>query len=283
MDDRQSSVSRLSDSSQEVSSKPPPDPAMIALFECPVCYNYMSPPIYRCRIGHVLCSYCKVRVDHCPTCRGEMGNERNLMLEKMAELMALPCKYRDNGCSELKVLSERKGHEKNCPFKTCQCPSLDPTCQWEGTYQQTHLHLSEHHPTILCLDSHVVHLAVTGLDLVSPLIWTTRLKCHRQHFLVQIIKSQTENDFFYLYIIVRILANKREAARFLGRVEVKGRGRLISWKSVPRSVTSEAQGIMRNGDCLTLTSKVAERMLEQQALGVSVIVDRRDFHEDKTD
>ncbi|XP_023226082.1 E3 ubiquitin-protein ligase SIAH1-like [Centruroides sculpturatus] len=283
MEDQPSSVTRLSESSSEATSHPPTDPAMIALFECPVCYSFMSPPVYQCRMGHVLCSYCKVRVSSCPTCRGEMGNYRNLMLEKMSELVALPCKYRDNGCSELKVLSEKKGHEKYCSFKTCQCPSLDPACQWEGTYLQAHPHLLERHPTMLSLDDHVIRLAVTGLDLSSSLVWTSRLKCYRRHFLIQIIKTTTENELFYLYIIVRILANRREAARFLGKIEVKGRGRSMSWSSVPRSITSEAQGITRNGDCLTLTSKVAERMLEQQALGVSVTIERREVYEDKTE
>ncbi|XP_023216720.1 E3 ubiquitin-protein ligase Siah2-like [Centruroides sculpturatus] len=175
------------------------------------------------------------------------------------------------------MFSERKGHEKYCPFNTCPCPSLDPAFQWEDTYLQAHPHLLEHHPTMLSLDDYVIHSAVTGLVLSSSLVWTSRLKCYQQHFLIQIIKTKTENKFFYPYIIVWILTNKRDAARFLGKIEVKGRGRSMSWSFDPRSITSEAQGIMRNGDCLTLTSKVEERMLEQQALGVSVIIDKREF------
>ena len=49
--------------------------------ECPVCCEEMAPPrtIFQCSQGHPVCSSCRPRLVHCPSCRGAfMGRNRGM-------------------------------------------------------------------------------------------------------------------------------------------------------------------------------------------------------------
>ena len=50
----------------------PPD--LASFFECPVCFDYVLPPIIQCSAGHLVCSNCRPKLTCCPTCRGPLGN-----------------------------------------------------------------------------------------------------------------------------------------------------------------------------------------------------------------
>ena len=43
------------------------------LFECPVCFDYVLPPILQCQSGHLVCGSCRPKLTCCPTCRGPLG------------------------------------------------------------------------------------------------------------------------------------------------------------------------------------------------------------------
>ena len=79
---------------------PPTQPSDLAsLFECPVCFDYVLPPILQCHAGHLVCSNCRPKLTCCPTCRGQLGaNIRNLAMEKVASTVMFPCKYSNSGC-----------------------------------------------------------------------------------------------------------------------------------------------------------------------------------------
>lgn len=46
---------------------------LASLFECPVCFDYVLPPILQCQSGHLVCSNCRPKLTGCPTCRGPLG------------------------------------------------------------------------------------------------------------------------------------------------------------------------------------------------------------------
>ncbi len=72
---------------------------LASLFECPVCFDYVLPPILQCQAGHLVCSNCRPKLTCCPTCRGQLGaNIRNLAMEKVASTVLFPCKYSSGGC-----------------------------------------------------------------------------------------------------------------------------------------------------------------------------------------
>ena len=84
-----------------LAAAPPSQPSDLAsLFECPVCFDYVLPPILQCHAGHLVCSNCRPKLTCCPTCRGQLGgNIRNLAMEKVASTVMFPCKYSSGGCA----------------------------------------------------------------------------------------------------------------------------------------------------------------------------------------
>ncbi|UYV68355.1 SIAH2 [Cordylochernes scorpioides] len=51
----------------------PPPADLASLFECPVCFDYVLPPILQCVNGHLVCAACRLKLLRCPTCRGPLG------------------------------------------------------------------------------------------------------------------------------------------------------------------------------------------------------------------
>ena len=86
---------------------------LASLFECPVCFDYVLPPILQCHAGHLVCSNCRPKLTCCPTCRGQLGgNIRNLAMEKVASTVMFPCKYSSGGCA-VSLLHTEKVSQQN--------------------------------------------------------------------------------------------------------------------------------------------------------------------------
>lgn len=76
-------------------SLPGQSPELTALFECPVCFDYVLPPILQCQAGHLVCNPCRQKLSCCPTCRGPLTPSiRNLAMEKVASTLPFPCKVK---------------------------------------------------------------------------------------------------------------------------------------------------------------------------------------------
>lgn len=105
------------DSTKPISTVPNQHQELVNLFECPVCFDYALPPILQCQSGHIVCSQCRQKLSSCPTCRGPLGNIRNLGMEKVADTILFPCKYQTNGC-QLNLMHKHKlEHEDGCDFR----------------------------------------------------------------------------------------------------------------------------------------------------------------------
>nr|XP_023017929.1 uncharacterized protein LOC111506939 [Leptinotarsa decemlineata]XP_023017930.1 uncharacterized protein LOC111506939 [Leptinotarsa decemlineata]XP_023017931.1 uncharacterized protein LOC111506939 [Leptinotarsa decemlineata] len=63
-------------------------------FECPVCIEYMTSPIFTCQAGHPICNSCKSKLSTCPTCQSAIGSSRNFPLENLAEILKVSNSYR---------------------------------------------------------------------------------------------------------------------------------------------------------------------------------------------
>ncbi|CAF88971.1 unnamed protein product, partial [Tetraodon nigroviridis] len=85
---------------------------LASLFECPVCFDYVLPPILQCQSGHLVCSNCRPKLTCCPTCRGPLGSIRNLAMEKVANSVLFPCKYASSGCEVTLPHTEKTEHEE---------------------------------------------------------------------------------------------------------------------------------------------------------------------------
>ena len=84
---RPSSVTNESSSIQTSSASNSTNNDLASLFECPVCFDYVLPPILQCQSGHLVCANCRPKLTCCPTCRGPLGNIRNLGMEKVCQVL----------------------------------------------------------------------------------------------------------------------------------------------------------------------------------------------------
>ena len=119
-------------------------PDWLQHFEYPCCYEYILPPIWQCKQGHLICTSCKNKVLSCPTCRGTLDTIRCLALEKISESLQFPCKY---DCDKMLHTSEKLQHEDECQLHPFNCP-MDGynNCQnWKGDRNAVVKHLLSHH------------------------------------------------------------------------------------------------------------------------------------------
>ncbi|KII71680.1 E3 ubiquitin-protein ligase sina [Thelohanellus kitauei] len=120
------------------SSSPGPNPNLASfdiktLFECPVCYNVITPPIRQCINGHPVCAKCICRLSACPTCRSTYEIQgRNLMMEKLSSIIDFPCRFSKFGCSRLAKGDSIERHEIKCRYQPYKCPYPGQVCSWEG-------------------------------------------------------------------------------------------------------------------------------------------------------
>uniref|UniRef100_A0A7N0U1W7 RING-type E3 ubiquitin transferase n=1 Tax=Kalanchoe fedtschenkoi TaxID=63787 RepID=A0A7N0U1W7_KALFE len=99
-----------------------------------------------CHNGHTLCSTCKTRAQNrCLTCRHELGDIRCLALEKVAELLELPCKYYSLGCPEIFPYYSKLKHESQCNFRPYSCLYAGSECAVAGDISFVVAHLRDDH------------------------------------------------------------------------------------------------------------------------------------------
>eukprot|EP01006_Ploeotia_vitrea_P047342 TRINITY_DN67115_c7_g4_i1.p1 TRINITY_DN67115_c7_g4~~TRINITY_DN67115_c7_g4_i1.p1 ORF type:complete len:330 (+),score=-17.92 TRINITY_DN67115_c7_g4_i1:44-1033(+) len=98
------------------------------LIECPVCMETMSPPIYQCHAGHLLCQTCYPKLPTCPTCRATLNQSnpiRSRVSEAIAANVAVSCPFA--GCAHTTTADKINEHKTSCPCRPLPCPK----CQQE--------------------------------------------------------------------------------------------------------------------------------------------------------
>ncbi|XP_077527743.1 E3 ubiquitin-protein ligase Siah1-like isoform X2 [Haemaphysalis longicornis] len=106
--------------------------ALASLFVCPVCRDYVQPPILQCFQGHIVCSACCRKLFTCPICRTPLsGTIRNLAMENVARMVFFPCKYSRMGCTAQLPHSDQHEHEEVCEFSPeAEAHEAEPFFDW---------------------------------------------------------------------------------------------------------------------------------------------------------
>lgn len=125
---------------------------LLRKLECPVCLEYMIPPIMQCHQGHSFCQPCCKKITTCPICRSAISGARNFILEDITSNFQYPCKYRRYGCQFSATANNIQQHEATCINGPYKCIILN--CIWEDIYAKFLEHLSKaHKDNILVTDS----------------------------------------------------------------------------------------------------------------------------------
>jgi hypothetical protein len=64
--------------------------------ECPLCCEYMLPPVARCINGHCMCCNCRGKLKNSPLCRDHFSEARCLLAENFVRKIKFRCRY--EGC-----------------------------------------------------------------------------------------------------------------------------------------------------------------------------------------
>ncbi|KAF5288078.1 hypothetical protein FQR65_LT12128 [Abscondita terminalis] len=139
--------------------------------ECPVCYEYMKPPIFICPTGHSICSSCRMKIQACPSCSVPIKDARNFTLEKLAMTVKYPCKYTDLGCAFVLKYEQMQAHELHCWYASERCPFkfLGFSCGDEN--RDTIAHLHDKHSSFIMETDHIYSRDL--IDNVKTTYWTT--------------------------------------------------------------------------------------------------------------
>lgn len=114
--------------------------------ECPICLEYMVPPIYQCQTGHSICGSCKIKVSECSLCKQPVQDIRNFGLEKITSRIKYHCKYRDFDCNFISTANDIKQHETVCKFGPYNCPFVGyEPCTWNGNFADIMEHVHAVH------------------------------------------------------------------------------------------------------------------------------------------
>ncbi|XP_048430982.1 E3 ubiquitin-protein ligase SINA-like 7 [Pyrus x bretschneideri] len=116
------------------------------LFECPICYEPLTIPVFQCnQNGHIACSSCIGKINNkCPSCSGSICSNRCRAIEKILKSVStISCRNAKHGCKESVTYDKRSEHLKTCVYSPCSCPHLG--CDFVASSKQICQHFRRKH------------------------------------------------------------------------------------------------------------------------------------------
>lgn len=246
---------------------------LVPLFECPVCYGYMLPPILQCHNGHLICRDCRPKLSRCPICRCGLASIRNLFMEKLATWVRFPCKHAPNGCAERLSPFHIRVHEGRCDFQPSSCPWPAARCGWEGPLDAILAHLkSSHGPLVDAQHQNVLFLA-QHTDQHRAAHWVMTQACFGCHFLLTLAKRERPGRRQFS-ALVQLIGTPGQAQQFACRLELRSPGRRLTRQAKTPSIRERVTRVLANRACLVFNAATARRFAENGQLHISVFISR---------
>jgi len=245
---------------------------LASFFECPVCFEYVLPPILQCPSGHLVCSNCRPKLSCCPTCRGPLGNIRNLAMEKVASTVLFPCKFSTSGCQFTMLHTDKGDHEEHCEYRPYSCPCPGASCKWQGPLEQVMPHLLNLHRSITTLQGEDIVFLATDINLPGAVDWVMMQSCFGHHFMLVLEKQEKYDGLQQFFAIVQLIGTRKQAENFAYRLELSGHRRRLTWEATPRSIHEGVSSAILNSDCLVFDTSIAQLFADNGNLGINVTI-----------
>ena len=251
---------------------------LLSLFQCCICDDHATEKIYQCALGrHYVCSNCRPRITSCPQCRTSMslGESRNFLGEQVAKLLIFPCKFQSNGCKVSCKSKKKIEHEIDCEYRdNIYCPSPVVDCKWQGSHKSIVPHFKLFHKDIMNSEGEdIIFLAINVVNNESN-NWIMFQSCHDEFFLLSLIKAVGDDAVSTQFFgIVQLIGPRKEAKKFLYRMELNAKGQQASWKSLTRSIYDDTASLIKNNNCFAFNGKTAKifTVNENLELYVSIV------------
>jgi E3 ubiquitin-protein ligase SIAH1 len=205
--------------------------------ECPVCLEYMKPPISMCGNGHSICSDCKSKLNNCPVCRKSFLKVRNFALESLSTVLITA----DFTSKNL----EPSNKSYKCPFTSIS----EEDCSWIGSLTDMKSHMKTSHN-----DGNDMHECGRRFNVVltnlSPERHYRKVVCIADE-LFYVVWKLTDGSFFCAVLCV---GSKKKSSKFVYKFSLTTENgkKEISMRFQTRSVVLEMQQIFTPGECVVL-------------------------------
>ncbi|PNF16913.1 E3 ubiquitin-protein ligase SIAH1B [Cryptotermes secundus] len=218
--------------------------SLLKNIECPVCMDYMTPPIILCQNGHNICSNCRPNLDTCPNCRDPILEARNYALEDLCYKLNYPCKFLEEGCEETFSGEHIKEHQAVCHHGIHACPLARVpgiNCDWSGEFKEFITHFETRHEDRIC----------TEARFLSP-------ETNDSVFILLV-----HNEIFLFYkcfrdgkccCVVQLFGTSAQASNFKYKVKLRAENKIekLSQVILVRGITEEFDAVFRSGHCVRL-------------------------------
>ena len=233
---------------------------LLSDLECPVCMQYMVPPIKLCTNGHNICSRCRGRVQCCPICRAEFSVIRNLALEHIARRQKYPCANRQSGCLDLFSIEHIAEHHVLCVYGKIKCPfHLLKVCSWNGVKDDLKEHTKAAHPGCF----------LEGSKFVSPHlpVCFAIVSCFGELFTYYLKKQ----DGRY-YAAVQLIGTSSEASKYKCQYKLLAANGIeeISKIFLVQGYAEDFEKIFKSGKCLNLDEETVKNFVKENELDLGV-------------
>jgi len=240
------------------------DDVLLSDMECPVCIEYMVPPIKLCTNGHNICCKCRESVHRCPTCRAQFSEIRCVVLENIARRLKYPCSNRQNGCRDLFSIEHIAKHHTVCVYGKIKCPKpFIGECSWNGHKNDVKEHVQAAHPQAFEERS-------TFPDSYLSDSWTL-LSLFGELFTYY--KEKRDGSY---YGAVRLIGTSSEASKFKYEFTLRAANGIeqISNTFLVRGYSEDWETIFNSGKCLKLDEHTVKHFVEDTELQLSVTLSR---------
>jgi E3 ubiquitin-protein ligase SIAH1 len=233
---------------------------LLGALECPVCMEYMVPPISLCESGHSICDQCRPQLPVCPSCRKPfLANTRNIALECIADELDYPC--RNDGCFEIYPLQIITQHEAVCPHRPFDCPlSHCAHCVWKGPLNLMKKHVTEAHRRYMRVGAE----STSVLNNVSNTPGYSLVIFAFEEVFLQ--KSRLHEKKFYS--AVQYIGPKENASKYRYEFQLSTGNehqKLIVGHLVLSS-SDQLQDVNKDGNCVRLDYDVIKRFMYEDKL-----------------
>ena len=230
--------------------------------ECPVCMEYMLPPIPMCESGHSICSKCRPNLVKCPSCRQPFLNLRNKALENLSLRAKHPCCYRSYGCQLVFRADMKTDHEIVCPYRPYTCPLLKDNqinCQWCGIHEDLREHIRKEHKdrlTDIKSGKHVCIRRYKEKHRYSRVIFACDEMFYQQFEVI-------DNTF---YFVIQHIGPENYGSNFQYsfNLATSSNAEFVSIGFVARSCKVDIANLYRSGQCVKLCYDTVKNFLDER-------------------
>jgi E3 ubiquitin-protein ligase SIAH1 len=242
---------------------------LLSDLECPVCMQYMGPPIKLCTNGHTICSSCRESVQLCPVCRAAFSEIRCVTLENIVRRLKYPCANRQNGGLEFFSIEHIADHHAVCVYRKIECPfQITESCSWNGLKNDLKEHAKTKHPKFF-FDGSNIHIKQSQFKNLSTSVLI--VSCFGELFTYcRKIKDDIN------YAAVRLIGASSKTSKYKCEFTLRAANGIeqISNTFFVRSYSENWETIFDSGKCLCLNANTIKNFAEKNVLKMTVNLSR---------